>query len=141
MRSLVVAIVTTMLVAGCKSISQNTFQKPSITIHEAAEKGNIESIKNHYVLRFYSVEVETVFQTSLRCTRSCAGIDFQPFALGFILSRGVAPCWLIPTFGPQTNRSNTCVAPGVLPGSTRTILVSVSQVHARQSSALDSTSC
>jgi ankyrin repeat protein len=47
MRSLVVVIVTMMLVTGCKSVSQNTFQKPSITIHEAAEKGNIESIKNH----------------------------------------------------------------------------------------------
>ena len=47
MRSLIVVVVTMMLATGCKSVSQNTSQKPSITIHEAAEKGNIESIKNH----------------------------------------------------------------------------------------------
>ena len=47
MRSLIVVVVTMMLATGCKSVSQNTSQKSSITIHEAAEKGNIESIKNH----------------------------------------------------------------------------------------------
>ena len=48
MKSLFVStVVATVLLVGCKSTSQTTFQTPSISIHEAAEKGNVEAIKNH----------------------------------------------------------------------------------------------
>ena len=47
MKSLYVSTVVAVLLVGCKSTSQTTFQTPSISIHEAAEKGNVEAIKNH----------------------------------------------------------------------------------------------
>ena len=49
MKSLFVStVVAAVLLVGCKSTSQTTFQTPSISIHEAAEKGNVEAIKNHF---------------------------------------------------------------------------------------------
>ena len=48
MKSLFVStVVAAVLLVGCKSTSQTTFHTPSISIHEAAEKGNVEAIKNH----------------------------------------------------------------------------------------------
>ena len=47
MKLLFVSTVAVVLLVGCKSTRQTTFQTPSISIHEAAEKGNVEAIKNH----------------------------------------------------------------------------------------------
>lgn len=47
MKLLFVSTVAVVLLVGCKSARQTTFQTPSISIHEAAEKGNVEAIKNH----------------------------------------------------------------------------------------------
>ena len=45
MKLLFVSTVAVVLLVGCKSTRQTTFQTPSISIHEAAEKGNVEAIK------------------------------------------------------------------------------------------------
>ena len=48
MKHLLITTISAVLLVGCQSASQTTFKTPGISIHEAAEKGNIEAIQKHF---------------------------------------------------------------------------------------------
>ncbi len=47
MKSQLIAIVAAVLLAGCGTTPQSTVQAPGISIHDAAESGNLEAVKQH----------------------------------------------------------------------------------------------